>query len=1357
MRLHFVGVVSFLSLFLALNVSAVVRYVDLNSLDPKPPYTNWATASTNIQVAIDAAVSGDEILVANGIYSIGGRAVSGTMTNRVVLNSGVSLRSVNGPEFTVIQGRQVPGTTNGDGAIRCVYIGHANARISGFTLTGGATRTNGDYAQERSGGGVSCTTKNPSVSNCVIVGNSATGNGGGAFYGNLTDCVLKDNWTTGNGGGASGGKLKNCRVLFNRATLGGGIHSSTSPGEIYSTWIENCSIIGNVATSLGGGVNSSTLNQCTVTGNRALQGGGVNESVLTNCIVSQNFAGDGADYLDSELEYSCATPLPPTGNGNIEVNPQLPDGVHLIATSPCRGVGLSNTSNSGTDIDNEKWATPPSIGCDEYWPDTAKGMLSVSVRTSHSTVASGFPVHLTGDITGNASVSVWDFGDGTAATNRILATHSWAVPGDYQVVLWAANDSMPSGVSATSVVHVIEPPVHYVAPASANPVPPYTSWATAATNIQDAIDASTMPGAVVLVTNGTYATGGRALNGGTTNRVAVHKPVIVRSVNGPDYTKILGYQVPGNVTGVSAVRCVYLSDGACLDGFTLSDGATRYFGDAAELNGGALLCESSRNIVTNCMITNSVAEYYGGGAYSGSLFNCTVRSNSAAVGGGTAYSVVNGCTVTQNRASTGGGAYRGTLNNSVLRANWAESHAGGSYRADLNTCFVVENVSEDAAGGMSGGTGDHCTIVRNTARDQGGGAYSASLRNSTVLLNQSFRLENVAHTTLDYCCTTPLPASGVGNVEVDPEFADLPHLSPESPLLGRADANSKAATELDLDGEPWRAVASIGCDEYWPGGSTGMLSGVIRARFTTLTANWPMTFTADITGRANRNVWDFGDGAAGTNRLTVSHAWSTTGDYEVKLTVYNDTYPVGISTSVWVHVVPVATHYVAANNPAPQAPFLSWATATADIQSAVDVAAPGATILVSNGVYTTGGRAFEGSTNRVLVNKPLKIQSVKGPEVTIIEGMQIPGSVAGEGAIRCVYLADEASLIGFTLTNGGATQGGGAWCASSSGVLSNCIITGSAAYSGAGGVWMGSLYHCTILSNFTTSTSSHGGGACYSILYNCTLLGNSGSFGGGASASTLYNCLISSNSQSGVYGSRAYNCTLQGNSANSGGGAWHSTLVNCLLTDNSAIYYGGGAYSGSLQNCTLVRNTGRGAYASKLQNCIIYFNSEGNYDSDAEMSYCCTTPMPAEGAGNITNAPLFADPDHGNFRLHPASPCIDAGNNAYALAVTDLGDNPRIFGGVVDMGAYEAQSPRISIPKFAGMTMENDGSFKLQLTNVSGASFVVLTSTNLALPEISWSVLSNRLVEWPTGSGQYQFTDDSTTNSLQRFYRVRFP
>ena len=42
------------------------------------------------------------MLVTNGIYNSGRRAVIVTMTNRMVVNKAVTMQSVNGPEVTII-------------------------------------------------------------------------------------------------------------------------------------------------------------------------------------------------------------------------------------------------------------------------------------------------------------------------------------------------------------------------------------------------------------------------------------------------------------------------------------------------------------------------------------------------------------------------------------------------------------------------------------------------------------------------------------------------------------------------------------------------------------------------------------------------------------------------------------------------------------------------------------------------------------------------------------------------------------------------------------------------------------------------------------------------------------------------------------------------------------------------------------------------------------------------------------------------------------------------------------------------------------------------------------------------------
>jgi len=66
-----------------------------------------------------------------------------------------------------------------------------------------------------------------------------------------------------------------------------------------------------------------------------------------------------------------------------------------------------------------------------------------------------------------------------------------------------------------------------------------------------------------------------------------------------------------------------------------------------------------------------------------------------------------------------------------------------------------------------------------------------------------------------------------------------------------------------------------------------------------------------------------------------------------------------------------------------------------------------------------------------------------------------------------------------------------------------------------------------------------------------------------------------------------------------------------------------------------------------------------------------------------------------------------------------------------------------------------DGSFQFGFTNFSGASFLVLGTTDLSLPVSSWQVLGNAVEVAP---GSFQFTDPpAATLSGEHFYAVRSP
>jgi len=304
--------------------AATVHYVDLNCTNPVPPYTDWSTAATNIQNAIDASTNGDLILVTNGVYQTGGRVIYGSLTNRIAIDKAVTVQSVNGPAATVIQGYQIPGTTNGDSAVRCVYLTN-NTELIGFMLTSGATRTTGNVIQEDSGGGVWCESTSALLSNCVLTANAA-------YY---------------QSGGANSGTLNNCTVVGNIARVDGG-------GAKFATLI-NCLINGNSGNE-GGGANSCILDNCTIVTNHAEFGGGADGCMLKNCVVYYNTDSfGGTPNYRGGFQANCCTQPMPTGTGNITnapifVNPAGGD-FHLQSNSPCINSGNNAYVTSATDLD----------------------------------------------------------------------------------------------------------------------------------------------------------------------------------------------------------------------------------------------------------------------------------------------------------------------------------------------------------------------------------------------------------------------------------------------------------------------------------------------------------------------------------------------------------------------------------------------------------------------------------------------------------------------------------------------------------------------------------------------------------------------------------------------------------------------------------------------------------------------------------------------------------------------------------------------------------------------------------------------------------------------------------------------
>ncbi|TAK45826.1 MAG: hypothetical protein EPO28_03210, partial [Saprospiraceae bacterium] len=142
-----------------------------------------------------------------------------------------------------------------------------------------------------------------------------------------------------------------------------------------------------------------------------------------------------------------------------------------------------------------------------------------------------------------------------------------------------------------------------------------------------------------------------------------------------------------------------------------------------------------------------------------------------------------------------------------------------------------------------------------------------------------------------------------------------------------------------------------------------------------------------------------------------------------------------------------------------------------------------------------------------------------------------------------------------------------------------------------------------------------------------------------------------------------------------------SRFTNCTFYDNHGTETGTISSSSilNIENCIFSKND-----LSQNGKLIKYVGNNLNIShSLADVSGCN-----AIADSNFTcgpgmlylQDPLFADTAASDFTLLPCSPAINAGDNAIVDSLgilTDLAGNPRILGGTVDMGAYEA--PALSV------------------------------------------------------------------------------
>lgn len=1268
-----------------IEVSAVFAhemFVDANNGNDARSGLSWGEAKRTIQSAIDVSVEGDTIWVADGVYAP-------FSTN----NKRIDIVGVNGAEHTII---------DGGNSTRCATLGsdstHDNSHLRGFTLRNGFSSGYGggalygrlsDCSVENclamaNGGGV-CET---SLSNCVIRSNSARGSGGGAAISyrsrKVIDCVLSGNMAQNYGGGIYGGTLIRCKlqsniannsgggmygcfahdsvVMGNRAPTGGGAYdctgyyctlsNNTSTGDgggAYSGTFYDSIVSDNTSSGAGGGLSRSTYWRCRIIGNISSgEGGGVYNGTGYNSIIAKNKTNSSGGGTSSGTTYNCTITdnfnassngggtyngyhynSIVWGNKNVygHYNTQGGSFYACLTTDPdfvnvsegdyrlrksSVGINAGNASYVQGSLDADRNARIQDgvidIGAFEGGVDgfvvTLVSHAAANIAHSSSTVKSNGVYAITAASSDRPLIGIY--------TNGVFASN--AIPFEWKNVV-------ADGIVSIEYVHDL-----YVDDQAGDDGNSGLSKTDAKKSVQAAIDIS-MQGDTIHVADGRY-------NPFTTE----NKSIRIVSDNGP-----LNCIIDG---GYSA-RCVTMGNSkielnSVIEGLTLCNGystagAGCYYGIAERCiiedcfstgNGGG----SYGTVLKGCTVRHNVANSQGGGSYGNRVIasGCSFEANiSYGDGGGVYNGEFYDCSFVGNRAYSGGGAaYDAVLQRCIIKKNQASS-GGGTRSGTMYSCLYYDNYASSSAGGAYYGTLRNCTLTRNKSANSPAGAYNLTAYNTIVwgnYLNSGSRSEYSSGSYYNCCLNTT--STGTNTLATDPLFYDAEHddfrLSMYSPCVDYGNA-SYVSESTDIVGNTriQGPAVDLGCYE-----------GPV-------------------------NVWEINVVACGHGTV-VDNGLSVVDGGSLSFTAVEDGYPfLGFYTNgvfatsekgfTWKNV---SSHgileawfkqdiYVDASKPDDSGDGLTWATARKDLSAVVAEASNGANIWVKSGTYTPIATD----------NKKITITAVDGNSTTVIDG---------GGTDCCVYaymnnvsinVMTNTIVVGFTLKNGNALQGGGAY----GGTLRECVIESCVAERYGGGTYYGVQYDCVYSNNSVVGTSvARGGATYYGTSYRCkyegnSVVGDSASMGGGIFGGRHYDCTIQGNIAGtcggGVANATCCRCILTGNSAPIGGASYSGTLRECLLSGNVAENNGGASRLTTLYGCTVVNNVaeqGGGLYDCVAYNSIVWGNrtnaSETNDCSNSSLFYSCFFGNENGYASNLSSASIIAN---GSFETY-VSPLNDS-------------------------------------------------------------------------------------------------------------------
>ena len=327
---------------------------------------------------------------------------------------------------------------------------------------------------------------------------------------------------------------------------------------------------------------------------------------------------------------------------------------------------------------------------------------------------------------------------------------------------------------------------------------------------------------------------------------------------------------------------------------------------------------------------------------------------------------------------------------------------------------------------------------------------------------------------------------------------------------------------------------------------------------------------------------------------------------------------------------------------------------------------------------------FNGSQGAITLASTLQITS--SDDLTISGAGASNVTVSGNNTVRVFNITGigNTTFDSLKIINGSSTEsnGGGINSTGNGAVtLTNSTVSGNTAESGGGIYSNGNV----TLTNSTVSgnTAAQDGGGIYGngavTLTNSTVSGNTAALSGGGIRNnggvTLTNSTVSGNTAQfggGIFsgGGTIRNSTITNNTADSG---------NSSLGDGGGIFNDGDSFT--IQNSIIAgnfdtpNNAGGGAINPDVSG--VFVDSGSNLIGDRTGSSNFTVSTLVGTAASRLNPQLAPLGNYGGttqtHALLPNSPALNAGNNANAPVGNDQRGATRIFGGVVDIGAFESQ------------------------------------------------------------------------------------